>query len=221
MGINGAGKTTLVKLICGLYFPTEGEILMNNVPVTEFNIEDYYSLFSVVFQDIYLLPFQIRQFIASCDDEFINDENVRTSLIKAGLGDKISSLPHNIESRLMKGVFDDSIDLSGGEKQKLMLARALYKDAPFVVLDEPTAALDPIAESELYHKYNDMTKNKTSIYISHRLASTRFCDRIFFMENGDIIEIGTHDELIKLNKKYAYMYDLQSHYYQEEVIENE
>jgi ABC-type multidrug transport system fused ATPase/permease subunit len=222
VGANGAGKTTLVKLICGLYFPTEGEILINGVSATEFNIEDYYTMFSVVFQDIYLLPLQIRQFIASHYED-VDDAKVTDSLIRAGLGDKINSLPNGIESRLMKGIYDDSIDLSGGERQKLMLARALYKDAPFVILDEPTAALDPIAENEIYLKYDEMTKDKTSVYISHRLASTRFCERIFFVENGDIAEIGSHDELIKSDGKYAYMYDIQSHYYKnnlEEVQEN-
>jgi len=222
VGANGAGKTTLVKLICGLYFPTEGEILINGVSTTEFNIEDYYSMFSVVFQDIYLLPLQIRQFVASHYED-IDDANVTESLIRAGLGDKINSLPNRTESKLMKGIYDDSIDLSGGEKQKLMLARALYKNAPFVILDEPTAALDPIAENEIYLKYDEMTKDKTSVYISHRFASTRFCDRIFFVENGDITEIGSHEELIKLDGKYAYMYNIQSHYYRnnlEEVQEN-
>ena len=216
VGANGAGKTTLVKLICGLYFPTEGEILVNGVSTAEYNIEDYYTLFSAVFQDIYLLPVQIRQFIASHYED-IDDENVRASLIEAGLGDKIDSLSKGTKSMMMKGIFDDSVDFSGGERQKLMLARALYKDAPFMILDEPTAALDPIAENEIYLKYDEMTKDKTSVYISHRLASTRFCDRIFFMENGDITEIGSHDELMKTNGKYAYMYDIQSHYYKENV----
>ena len=218
VGANGAGKTTLVKLICGLYFPTEGEILVNGVPTTEYNIEDYYTMFSAVFQDIYLLPLQIRQFIASHYED-IDDENVKASLIRAGLGDKIGSLPNGTKSMMMKGIFDDSVDFSGGERQKLMLARALYKDAPFVILDEPTAALDPIAENEIYLKYDELTGNKTSVYISHRLASTRFCDRIFFVENGDITEIGSHDELMKLNGKYAYMYDVQSHYYKDNTEE--
>lgn len=136
---------------------------------------------------------------------------------QAGLADKIDSLPNGIDSRLMKGVFDDSIEMSGGEKQKLMLARALYKDAPVIVLDEPTAALDPIAENELYLKYNELTANKTSVYISHRLASTRFCDRIVYLENGEIVECGSHDELMKMDGKYAHMFELQSHYYKEDV----
>ena len=214
VGQNGAGKTTLVKLLCGFYFPTEGSIKVNGISISEYNIEDYYTLFSAVFQDIYLLPVTIAEFVSSSDNE-VDYEKVNKVLVEAGIDEKISSLSNGLNSRLMKGVFDDSIELSGGEKQKLMLARALYKDAPIIVLDEPTAALDPIAENELYLKYNKLTNNKTSIYISHRLASTRFCDRIIFVDNGEITEVGTHDELMKLNGKYAYMFDLQSHYYKE------
>jgi len=212
VGQNGAGKTTLVKLICGLYYPSSGDIKLNGCSITQYNIEDYYSLFSVVFQDIYLLPVSIAEFVSSSENK-IDRERVMAVIEQAGLAEKINSLPNGIDSRLMKGVFDDSIEMSGGEKQKLMLARALYKDAPVIVLDEPTAALDPIAENELYLKYNDLTKNKTSVYISHRLSSTRFCDRIIYLENGEIIEFGTHDELMKLGGKYAHMFDLQSHYY--------
>lgn len=215
VGANGAGKTTLVKLMCGFYYPSEGEIKLNGRTIAEYNIEDYYSLFSAVFQDIYLLPVTIAEFVSSSEKD-INRDRVMDVIHQAGLADKISSLPNGIDSRLMKGVFDDSIEMSGGEKQKLMLARALYKNAPIIVLDEPTAALDPIAENELYLKYNDLTANKTSVYISHRLASTRFCDRIVYLENGEIVECGTHDELIKLCGKYAHMFELQSYYYKED-----
>ena len=216
VGANGAGKTTLVKLMCGFYYPSEGEIKLNGHTIADYNIEDYYSLFSAVFQDIYLLPVTIAEFVSSSEKE-IDRERVLDVIRQAGLADKINSLPNGIDSRLMKGVFDDSIEMSGGEKQKLMLARALYKDAPVIVLDEPTAALDPIAENELYLKYNELTANKTSVYISHRLASTRFCDRIIYLENGEIVECGSHDELMKLGGKYAHMFDLQSHYYKEDV----
>ena len=216
VGENGAGKTTLVKLMCGFYYPSEGEIKLNGHAVTDYNIEEYYSLFSAVFQDIYLLPVSIAEFVSSSDAE-IDRYKVLKCIGQAGLGEKIASLERGIDSRLMKGVFDDSIDMSGGEKQKLMLARALYKDAPVIILDEPTAALDPIAENELYLKYNELTAHKTSVYISHRLASTRFCDRIVFLENGEIAEIGSHDELMALGGKYAKMYELQSHYYKEEA----
>ena len=216
VGATGAGKTTLVKLMCGFYYPSEGEIKLNGHAIADYNIEDYYSLFSAVFQDIYLLPVTIAEFVSSSEKE-IDRDRVMDVIRQAGLADKINSLPNGIDSRLMKGVFDDSIEMSGGEKQKLMLARALYKDAPVIVLDEPTAALDPIAENELYLKYNELTANKTSVYISHRLASTRFCDRIVYLENGEIVESGSHDELMKLGGKYAHMFELQSHYYKEDV----
>lgn len=216
VGANGAGKTTLVKLMCGFYYPSEGEIKLNGHTIADYNIEDYYSLFSAVFQDIYLLPVTIAEFVSSSEKE-IDRDRVMDVIRQAGLADKINSLPNGIDSRLMKGVFDDSIEMSGGEKQKLMLARALYKDAPVIVLDEPTAALDPIAENELYLKYNELTANKTSVYISHRLASTRFCDRIVYLENGEIVESGSHDELMKLGGQYAHMFELQSHYYKEDV----
>lgn len=216
VGANGAGKTTLVKLMCGFYYPSEGEIKLNGHPIADYNIEEYYSLFSAVFQDIYLLPVTIAEFVSSSEKE-IDRDKVMDVLRKAGLSRKIDSLPSGIDSRLMKGVFDDSIEMSGGETQKLMLARALYKDAPVIVLDEPTAALDPIAENDLYLKYSELTANKTSVYISHRLASTRFCDRIVYLENGGIAECGSHDELMKLGGKYAHMFDLQSHYYKEDV----
>ena len=216
VGANGAGKTTLVKLMCGFYYPSEGEIKLNGHSIAEYNIEDYYSLFSAVFQDIYLLPITIAEFVSSSEKDIDRDKVIGV-IRKSGLIDKINSLPNAIDSRLMKGVFDDSVEMSGGEKQKLMLARALYKDAPVIVLDEPTAALDPIAENELYLKYNELTANKTSVYISHRLASTRFCDRIIYIENGEIVECGSHDELMKLGGKYAHMFDLQSHYYKEDA----
>ena len=216
VGENGAGKTTLIKLLCGLYYPSEGEVRLNGHTVSEYNIEDYYTMFSAVFQDIYLLPVTIAEFVSS-SEEHIDRDRVMQVLRQADLADKIASLPGGIDSKLMKGVFDDSIELSGGEKQKLMLARALYKDAPVIVLDEPTAALDPIAENKLYLKYRELTENKTSVYISHRLASTRFCDRIIYLENGEIAECGTHYELISLGEKYAHMFEVQSHYYREET----
>jgi len=217
VGANGAGKTTLVKLMCGFYYPSAGQVKLNGREISDYNIEEYYSLFSAVFQDIYLIPVSIAEFVSSSDENNIDREKVMSVIKQAGLADKINSLPRGIDSRLMKGVFDDSIEMSGGETQKLMLARALYKDAPMIVLDEPTAALDPIAENELYLKYNDLTADKTSVYISHRLASTRFCDRIIYLENGEIVECGSHEELMKRSGKYAYMFALQSHYYKEGV----
>jgi ABC-type multidrug transport system fused ATPase/permease subunit len=214
VGANGAGKTTFVKLLCGLYLPTEGSIKVNEKSIEEYNIEEYYSLFSPVFQDMYVLPVSIAEFIASSDTDI--DEVKLDNIIKqVGLNDKIKSLPNGIYSMLVKGVYDDAIDLSGGERQKLMLARALYKDKFVIVLDEPTSSLDPIAENDIYMKYSELVKGKTSIFISHRLASTRFCDRIVLFDDGKIAEIGTHDELMSLEGKYAQMFKIQSQYYRE------
>ena len=219
VGENGAGKTTLIKLLCGYYYPTEGEIYINGKSLPEYNLEEYYTMFAAVFQDIGLLPISIEEFVASrnADSDEIDGGRVKKVIEQAELDNKVASLPNGIKTLLMKSVYDDAIDLSGGEKQKLMLARALYKDAPCIILDEPTAALDPIAESNLYNKYNELTQDKTSVYISHRLASTRFCDRIVYVESGGIAEQGTHDELIKSKGKYANMFDLQSHYYKENI----
>lgn len=219
VGVNGAGKTTLIKLLCGFYMPQEGKITVNGIPVTEFNIEGYYTLFSAAFQDIHLLPITILQFVTSVDPQPDSGKCLEC-LRRAGLGEKIASLPKGMDTRLMKGTFEDCVDLSGGETQKLILARALYKPSGCIILDEPTAALDPIAENEMYLMYSELTSGKSSVYISHRLASTRFCDRILVLEKGCIIEEGTHNELIQHGGTYAYMYEVQSHYYREEVIIN-
>lgn len=215
VGINGAGKTTLVKLLCGLYYPTEGEILINGVPIQEFNIIEYYSLIGAVFQDMEYLAFSIAKNVAACEEKYIDYKRVRKCLELAGLKEKIESLKYKEKTFLSQNMNHEGILLSGGEMQKLMLARALYKDAPIMILDEPTAALDPIAESELYEKYNNLTKEKTSMFISHRLSSTKFCDRIIFLENGRILEDGNHMELLNKQGKYAHMYQIQSHYYKE------
>jgi len=217
VGLNGAGKTTLVKLICGLYSPTEGEILINGVPTNKFNIEDYYTMFSAVFQDIHLLPVSIAKNVALCNEEEIDYTKLEDKVKLAGLYEKIDQLPDGYNSILMKSVHENATDLSGGEKQKLALARALYKDGSIIVLDEPTAALDPIAENQMYLKYKELTAGRTSVFISHRLSSTRFCDRIFYIENGEITELGTHDELIAKNGRYAEIFNIQSHYYREAV----
>lgn len=221
VGVNGAGKTTLIKLLCGFYMPTKGEILVNGQPIPAYNIEEYYSIISAVFQDIHIPAMTINQFITSCDDEYerSNDETgdrtrAEAAVRKSGLGEKLDSLPNGMDTYLCKGIFDDAIDLSGGEAQKLMLARAIYKGGSLLVLDEPTAALDPIAENRLYMQYNELTENKTSVYISHRFASTRFCDRIILLENGEIQEAGTHDELMQRNGRYAYMFGVQAKYYE-------
>lgn len=220
VGLNGAGKTTLIKLICGFLDPTEGRVLLDGKDIRDFNRADYYTLFSAVFQSFSLLAGTIATNVAQ-NDVGIDMERVKDCVEKAGLRTKIESLPDGYETYLFREVFEDAILLSGGETQRLMLARALYKNAPFIVLDEPTAALDPIAESDMYRKYNEMANGRSSIYISHRLASTRFCDRIVMIENAGIIEEGTHDELLKLGGKYADLYEVQSKYYKEGDAENE
>lgn len=214
VGRNGAGKTTLVKLLCGFLDPGKGRVLLNGRDIRDFNRADYYGLFSAVFQNYSLLAGTIAMNVAQRDEE-ADMERVRDCVKKAGLEGKVESLPGTYDTYLNREVYEDAIMLSGGETQRLILARALYKDAPFVVLDEPTAALDPIAESDLYLKYNDMTRGKSSLYISHRLASTRFCNRIILIDDGEIAEEGTHEELLKLGGKYAEMYEVQSKYYKE------
>ncbi len=215
VGVNGAGKTTLVKLLCGLYAPTRGRILVGGRDIREYDINDYYALYSVVFQDIYLMPTTIARNIALTEEERIDKDNLRRAIALSGLETKIADLPRKEDTLLMKGIQEKGIDLSGGEKQKLALARALYKDGRMLVLDEPTAALDPIAESEVYQKYSEMTSGRTAVFISHRLASTRFCDTILVLEGGRIVEKGTHDQLMELGGKYADMFRIQSQYYRE------
>ena len=216
VGINGAGKTTLIKLLCGMYTPTKGEILVNGKHISDYNIEAYYSMISAVFQEIRMAAFTMFEFVASADMERETArEDAIASMKAAGIWEKIASLSNGMDTHLQKGIYDDGVDLSGGELQKLVLARAIYKDGSILVLDEPTAALDPIAENSLYLKYRELTQGKTSIYISHRFASTRFCDRIILLGDGVIQESGSHEELMELNGQYAHMFGVQSKYYKE------
>ncbi len=213
VGENGAGKTTAVKLLCGLYYPTSGEILINGKSSRDFSGNSYFNLFSAVFQDYYFMPMTIAENI--CATSNYDKEKLFAAFEKADISNKINGLPNKEKSYMIKDVYKDAVDFSGGEKQKLLLAKAIYKNAPVLILDEPTAALDPIAENELYLKYNEITSNKISFFISHRLSSTRFCDRILFIKGGRIAESGTHEELMALKGLYYRMYQIQSYYYKE------
>lgn len=214
VGLNGAGKTTLVKLLCGFLDPTEGRVLLNGQDIREFDRKAYYSLFSAVFQDFSVLEASVAENVAQRVDG-IDRERVERCLRQAGLTEKIAALPRGLDTPIGRQVYENGVELSGGQTQRLMLARALYKDAPILLLDEPTAALDPIAESDIYQKYSAMTEGRTSLFISHRLASTRFCDRILYLDHGTIREEGTHDQLLQRSGGYAALFAIQSRYYQE------
>lgn len=214
VGLNGAGKTTLVKLITGMEDPTEGRVLLNGVDIREFNRREYYKVFSAVFQNCVLWAGSVAENVAQTDHD-IDYDKVNSCIEKAGLTEMVKGFKDGLEEKLNREVYEDAVNLSGGQTQKLMLARALYKDAPVIVLDEPTAALDPIAEADLYNKYNDMTVGRSSVYISHRLASTRFCDRIILIGDHKILEEGTHEQLLKQGGKYAELFEVQSKYYRE------
>lgn len=220
VGLNGAGKTTLVKLLCGLLDPTEGRVLLNGQDIRAFNRREYYGLFTAVFQDFSWLETSLASNVAQSITD-IDRERVLRSVHKAGMDEVIAKLPKGIDTHLGNLFYDDAVELSGGELQRLMLARALYKDAPVLILDEPTAALDPIAESDIYQRYNEMTAGRTSVYISHRLASTQFCDRVLFLEQGKIKEQGSHQALMALGGGYAHLFEVQSRYYQEGGERNE
>ena len=214
VGLNGAGKTTLIKILCGLFEPTEGRVLLNGQDIRQFNRREYYALFSAVFQEFSILDVTVAENIAQTYEN-VDLDRVWACIDKAGLTDTIRKLPQGIDTHVGREVYMDGVLFSGGQTQRLMLARALYKDGDILVLDEPTAALDPIAENDIYMKYSDMTAGKTAIFISHRLASTRFCERIIFVADGGILEAGTHEELLKKNGAYAELFEIQSRYYQE------
>lgn len=219
VGINGAGKTTLMLMLAGLYHPTEGDILIGGRSFREFHPKEYYKLFSPLFQDIVIFPETLIDNITGGIQ--MDEAELENILSISGVRSIMEHLPEGGETYLVKNSQDKAIDLSGGQNQRLLLARALLKNAKINILDEPTAALDPLAESQIYEEYGNMTKNKTSIFISHRLASTRFCDRIVLMEYGKIIEEGTHEELMATRGIYYEMYDVQSRYYQKGGAEYE
>ena len=222
VGLNGAGKTTLTRLMCGLFLPDEGEVLIDGHTLFEYNRDEMYSLFGMVPQNYKLLPISIARNIASAmTEEEIDRKRLEYCVEATGLSEKIASLPRGLETPLNREVNRDGIELSGGETQKLLLARLLYKNPLCIILDEPTAALDPIAEDKLYRRYNEIAAHATSVFISHRLASTRFCDRIFLLDGANFAEVGTHDELMRVKGKYWELFNIQSKYYQSEDGKNE
>lgn len=213
VGLNGAGKSTFIKLLMRLYEPTEGEILLNGVNISEYDKRSYYRLFAPVFQDVELFAFPLAENVSMQSPEKTDRQLAEKCLVSAGFGDKLAELPNGVDTEILKVIYDDGVDLSGGEKQKLALARSLYKGAPVVVLDEPTAALDAIAESRLYNDFDKLTGGKTAVYISHRLSSTQFCSNVAMFRDGELCEYGTHDSLMKKDGAYAEMFRLQAQYY--------
>ncbi len=213
VGRNGCGKSTLVKLLCRLYDPTEGEITLNGIDIRKYDYADYMALFSVVFQDSHLFSFSMAENVAASTD--YDAECVTECVQRAGLGERLATMPHGINTCLYKDFDPEGVEISGGEEQKLCLARAIYKGAPFIVLDEPTAALDPISEHDIYTKFNSIVGTRTAIYISHRLSSCRFCDEITVMENGRIAERGSHERLLEQQGVYQKLWAAQAKYYKD------
>ena len=220
VGLNGAGKTTFIKLLLRLYDVTSGEILVNGYNIKRFKRREYYRLFAPVFQNVELFSFPLGENVSMKDPEHTDRERAEHCLVQAGMESKLAALEKGIDTELLKVLYEDGVDLSGGEKQKLALARALYKDAPVIVLDEPTAALDALAEYELYQKFDALMKGKSAVYISHRLSSTRFCDRVAMFMDGQIVEYGTHEELLEKQGEYAKMFQVQAQYYEEDKKED-
>lgn len=214
VGMNGSGKTTFIKLLCRLYDPTEGEILLNGIDIRKYKYDDYIDIFSVVFQDFKLMALPLGQNVAGSAE--YDPEKVKKCLKDAGFENRLESMPGGLDTYLYKDIDKEGVEVSGGEAQKIAIARALYKDAPFIILDEPTAALDPIAEAEIYSKFNDIAGDKTAIYISHRLSSCKFCDEILVFHEGAVIQQGTHEALVAdENGKYFELWHAQAQYYVE------
>ena len=213
VGENGAGKTTFVKLLCRIYDPTDGGIYLDGVDIREIDFDKYMTLFSTVFQDYKLYSLSLKDNVALAESDNVNDGEVETVLRKAGFGEKLDGLQKGVNTPVFRNFDGEGFEPSGGEGQKIALARALFKDAPVIILDEPAAALDSRAEYEMYQNFNTLIGNKTAVYISHRLSSSRFCDTVAVFKNGEIIEFGTHDELIKCNGLYSELWNMQSKYY--------
>ena len=212
VGMNGSGKTTFIKLLCRLYDPTEGEILLNGIDIRKYNYAEYMNIFSVVFQDFKLFSLTLGENVAS--GSRIDREKVIDCLNKAGFGGRLAEMPNGIDTYLYTDYEKDGVNVSGGEAQKIAIARALYKDSPFIILDEPTAALDPIAEAEIYGKFDEIAGDKTAIYISHRLSSCKFCDEIAVFHEGAVIQQGTHASLVADESgKYYELWHAQAQYY--------
>lgn len=218
VGLNGAGKTTLVKLICGLIDPTEGQVLYDGKSIAEYDRVELYRMYSAVFQQFSIMPVTVEEIVAEAPKAQVDSERVKKCLKLAGMWERIQKLPNKLQSQFGRTIYEDGVEFSGGETQKLLLARAMYKSSPIMLLDEPTAALDPIAESEIYHKYNQISEGKTTVFISHRLASTNFCNRIILIEDGAICEEGTHRELLDKKGKYYNLFEMQAKYYREEEV---
>lgn len=215
VGRNGSGKTTMIKLLCRLYDPTEGSITLNGIDIKKYNYDEYLALFSVVFQDFHLFSFELGQSVAASVD--YDEGEVRRVLKEAGLEERLKTMPQGLHTYLNKDFDDKGVEFSGGEAQKAAIARALYKAAPFLVLDEPTAALDPMAEYEVYRRFGDIAGEKTAVCISHRLSSCRFCDRIAVFEKGRLVQIGSHDGLLQdVGGAYQRLWDAQAKYYAED-----
>ncbi len=216
VGMNGSGKTTFIKLLCRLYDPNEGEILLNGINIKKYDYDEYMKLFSIVFQDFKLFSFTLGQNVATSIN--YNEESVKNVLEEAGLEKRLNAMPNGVQTPLYKDFDEDGVEISGGEAQKIALARALYRDAPIIILDEPTAALDPISEFEIYSKFNEIVGTKTAFYISHRLSSCRFCDEIAVFNQGEIVQKGNHEELLKDDHgKYYELWYSQAKYYKDEA----
>ncbi len=212
VGMNGSGRATFIKLLCRLYDPTEGEILLNGINIRKYNYLDYMSIFSVVFQDFRLFAFPLGQNVAAGVN--CNGERAKNCLIKAGFGERLAAMPEGLETYLYQDFSDSGVNILGGEAQKIAIARALYKNSPFIILDDPTAALDPVAKAEIYSKFSEIVEDKTAIYISHRLSSCRFCDDIVVFDAREIVQQGSHEKLVAdRGGKYYELWYAQAQYY--------